>query len=281
MLPILLNLIRLSPKENILTIDPGVVIKFTGYGKFSVNGAIKAIGKKNTKIIFTSLNDDSASGDTNNNGTASTPGNADWAGLDFNGTASDIDNVLKNCEVRYCGQWYYSRSAALQISDCRIAMDSVMVNFSNVSALGIFGSANPEITNSQLYNLGNTPVYMDMFSNPTFAGNKVANLPRIGLRIRGGVINGIIPSRSFAGYDNITYIIEENMTVTDNLTIPAGLTFKGGAPWYIRGKLNVQGTIENPVVFTAQEDDMYGSPKGRAAKWEYNAREWGQLFCFL
>lgn len=248
---------------NVLNIDPGVVIKFYQYGKLTVNGAIKANGKKDSKIIFTSYNDDSASGDSNNNGTGSVPGNGDWGGIDYNGTASDVDNILKNCEIRYCGQWYYGRSAAIQITDCKVAMDSILVNFSNISALSIFGNANPVLTNSQLYNLGNTPIYMDLFSNPTLTGNKVANLPRIGIRIRGGEISGTIPVRSFAGYDNITYIIEEGMTVPNakELIIPSGVTFKGSGVWYIRGKLSIQGTTENPVVFTAQEDDQYGNPK--------------------
>jgi len=268
---------------NVLTIDPGVVIKFYQYGKLTVNGAIKAIGKKDNKIIFTSYNDDSASGDTNNNGTGSTPGNGDWGGIDYNGTASDIDNVLKNCEVRYCGQWYYSRNAAIQITDCKVAMDSILINFSNISALSIFGNANPVLTNSQLYNLSNTPIYMDMFSNPTFTGNKVANLPRIGLRIRGGDISGTIPVRSFAGYDNITYIIEETMTVSNTLTIPAGLTFKSGntsGRWNIQGKLDIQGTAENPVVFTAQEDDLYGNPKDLQINGQTGLNNYGSFFVF-
>jgi len=267
---------------NVLNIDPGVVIKFYQYGKLTINGAIKAIGKKDNKIIFTSYNDDSASGDTNNNGTGSIPGNGDWGGMDYNGTASDVDNVLKNCEVRYCGSWYYGRSAAIQITDCKVAMDSILINFSNVSALSIFGNANPVLTNSQLYNLGNTPIYMDLFSNPTFTGNKVANLPRIGLRIRGGAIEGTVPVRSFAGYDNITYIIEEEMTVpnTKELIIPAGLTFKSSGVWRIRGKLSVQGTTENPVVFTAQEDDQYGNPKDLQQNGNTTPGNGGSYFVF-
>ena len=267
---------------NVLTIDPGVVIKFYQYGKLTINGAIKAIGKKDNKIIFTSYNDDSASGDTNNNGTGSIPGNGDWGGMDYNGTASDVDNVLKNCEVRYCGEWYYGRSAAIQITDCKVAMDSILINFSNKSALSIFGNANPVLTNSQLYNLGNTPIYMDLFSNPTFTGNKVANLPRIGLRIRGGAIEGTVPVRSFAGYDNITYIIEEEMTVpnTKELIIPAGLTFKSSGVWRIRGKLSVQGTTGNPVVFTAQEDDQYGNPKDLQQNGNTTPGNGGSYFVF-
>jgi hypothetical protein len=274
---------RTVPQGRVLTIEPGVVIKLYQYGKLTVNGAIKAIGKKDNKIIFTSYNDDSASGDSNNNGTGTTPGNGDWGGIDYNGTASDVDNVLKNCEVRYCGQWYYGRSAAIQITDCKVAMDSILINFSNICALGIFGNANPEIKNSQLYNLGNAPVYMDLFANPTFGANiKIANLPRIGLLIRAGSIFGTVPARNFAGYNNITYIVEEELTVpnTKELIIPAGLTFKSSAPWRIRGKLLVQGTSGNPVVFTAQEDDLYGSPNDTQQNGNTTPGNSGNYFVF-
>jgi len=269
---------------NVVTIEPGVVIKFNQryYGYLSVSGAIKAIGKKDNKIIFTSIADDSAAGDTNNNGTSSVPTNYDWQGLDFTGTASDTENILKNCEIRYCGYYNYW-DGAIRITDCRVVMDSIKVNFSYRGALCIFGNANPEISNSQFYNLNEAPIYMDMFSNPTFLGNKVANLPRIGLRIRGGAISGTIPVRSFAGYDTISYIIEETMTITNPLVIPAGLTFKtgnSGGRWNIQGKLDIQGTAEKPVVFTTQEDDLYGNPKDLQQNGQAGLNNYGNYFVF-
>ena len=266
---------------NVVTIDPGVVIKFNQRysGYLTINGAIKAIGKDGNKIIFTSISDDSAGGDTNNNGTASTPTNYDWQGLDFSGTASDTENILKNCEIRYCGYPNYW-DGSIRMTDCRVVMDSIKVNFSYSGAMCIFGNANPVITNSQFYNLSNAPIYMDMFSNPTFTGNKVANLPRIGLRIRGQAISGTVPVRSFAGYDSISYIIEETMTVSDQLTIPAGLTFKGSGRWNIQGKLDIQGTVEKPVVFTTQEDDFYGSPKDMQQNGQTGLNNSGNYFVF-
>jgi hypothetical protein len=249
--------------DDVVSIDPGVVIKFTTNGTLAVNGAVKAVGKVNSKIIFTSIKDDSGAGDSNNNGTATTPAAGDWNGIEYSGTASDVNNILKNTEVRYCGNYYYYTKGALRMTDCRVVMDSIKVNFSNTCALGIFGNANPVITNSQFYNLANAPVYMDMFSNPTFSGsgNKIANTPRIGLLIRGQTIQGTVPIRSFAGYDTITYITEEALTITNQLTIPAGVSFKGPGIWYIKGKLDIQGTALKPVVFTTQEDDSFGNPK--------------------
>jgi hypothetical protein len=266
---------------NVVSIDPGIVIKFTSSGVLAVNGAVKALGKANNKIIFTSIKDDSGAGDSNNNGTATVPASGDWNGIEYSGTASDVDNILKNCEVRYCGNYYYYTKGAIRMSDCRVVMDSSKVNFSNSCALGIFGTANPEITNSQFYNLANAPIYMDMFSNPTFSGNKVANTPRIGLLIHGQAIQGTVPIRSFAGYDTITYIIEEVMTVNNSLTIPAGLTFKGNTRWDIVGRLDIQGTAQKPVVFTALEDDLYGSPKDLQQNGNTNPGNTGNYFNFV
>ena len=247
---------------NVVTIDPGVVLKFKSGASLVVNGALKAVGTKNKNIIFTSIHDDSASGDSNNNGTASTPGTSDWYGIEYSGTASDVDNILKNCEIRYLTNYYYSGRGAVRINSCRVVMDSTKVNFTNTCALGITGDANPLISNCQFYNLADAPIYMDAFASPVFSGNnKLANLPYIGIRLRGQEIKGVFPIRSFAGYDTISYILDEEMTVRDQLTIPVGLTFKGSGIWHIKGKLNINGTAQKPVVFTTMEDDAYGSPK--------------------
>jgi hypothetical protein len=247
---------------NIVTIDPGVVIKFSSGGSLMVNGGLKALGKAGSKIIFTSLNDDSAAGDTNNDGTGSTPGTSDWQGIDFSATADDSNNLLKNCEIRYVTYDYSSIRGAIRISSCRVVVDSTKVNFSNTCAFAILGDANPEISNCQFYNINDAPIYMDLFSNPVFSGNnQLANLLYTGIRLHGQEIKGTVPVRSFAGYDTITYIIQETMTVRDQLLIPAGLTFKGNGKWDIRGKLDIQGTAQKPVVFTTIEDDAYGNPK--------------------
>ena len=254
-------------QNNIVTIEPGIVLKFHNYGNqgILVNGALKAIGTKTEKIIFTSIQDDSAGGDTNNNGTGSVPGNSDWYGISFGGSASDDDNILRNCEVRYShntynGFWAY---APIGITDCRVVLDSVKINFAGHCGIGIFGNANPEIKNTSFWNIAWEPVYMDMFANPKFdENNTLANVANIALKLRPGVLSGTVPKRSFAGYNPITYAwFDDALTVNSELTIPAGLTFKGYGRWNISGKLNILGTADNPVVFTTAEDDAYGNPK--------------------
>lgn len=272
------NLLTIN-SGNIVSIDPGVVLKFTIYGGIVVNGGLKAIGRADNKIIFTSIHDDSALGDTNNNGTATTPDKGNWRGIDFAPMASDNDNILKNCEFRYVG--YYSAYGSVCINSCRVIIDSTLINFSNTNALAILGDANPEISNCKFYNLDDAPVYMDLFSNPVFSGsNSLVNVSLSGISIRGGELSGTIPIRSFAGIDTITYILKENITVRDQLVIPAGLTFKGNSVWNVRGKLNIQGTAQHPVVFTTFEDDAFGNPRDLQQNGNTKALNNGNYFIF-
>jgi parallel beta-helix repeat protein len=239
-----------------VTIPPGTVFKFDGYyGKLSVSGGLFADGTPGNKVIFTSIFDNSASGNTNFN-TGNDPIGNKWDGLEFFDASDDTFNQLDNTEVRYVRN-------SIRMTNCRVVLDSVLLNFSDGHALGIFGSADPQVTNCTFNNLGNAPVYMDMFANPTFSGNTVSNVARMGITIRGGTISGTVPVRSFAGVDNITYLITETIRVDDELNIPAGLTFKGvGSAYFdIYGTFNVQGTDIAPVVFTTLQDDAYGNPR--------------------
>ncbi|MBN2699445.1 MAG: dockerin type I repeat-containing protein [Bacteroidales bacterium] len=238
-----------------VTILPGTVFKFREYyGKLSVRGGFKADGSENNKIIFTSMYDNSASGNTNFN-TGADPTGYKWDGIQFFETSNDDLNTLDNCEVRYVNN-------SVRMTSCKVVMDSVLLNFSNNYAVSIFGDANPVITNCAFNNLGSAPVYMDLFASPVFSGNTIANVAYTGIIIHGGTISGSVPARSFAGYDSITYLVFEVLRIDDQLVIPAGLVFKGNGSAYfdIYGTLHVEGTEDNPVVFTALQDDAFGNP---------------------
>ncbi len=78
--------------DAMLTIEPGVVIKFMGansglYG----SGIILAQGTEHDPIIFTSFNDDSYAGDTNQNGTSTSPHAGDWGSVRLLKDGSKID----------------------------------------------------------------------------------------------------------------------------------------------------------------------------------------------
>lgn len=272
---------------NLVTIEPGVVIKFHNYWNqgILVNGGLRAVGTKTQKIIFTSIQDDSAGGDANNNGTGSVPGYDDWKGICFSNTSSDADNILKNCEIRYAGDGYLDgnyTNAPLAISSCKVLVDSVKINFSSRCGIAIFGDANPEIKNISINNINWEPIYMDMFANPTFGDNiTLANVANIAIKLKAGIVGGTVPKRSFAGYNPITYgWFDDALTVNEQLTIPAGLTFKGRGRWNINGKLNILGTPDNPVIFTTPEDDAFGNPKDGQQNGQAGYNQNGGYFVF-
>jgi len=142
-----------------LTLEPGVIIKFSTYRfiSFENGGTLHAIGNTGNAIYFTSYRDDyrqDTDGGGSSNGAA-----GDWGQLLFSGSVND---TLSNCIIRYGGRGgYYVTNA--------------MVNFTN---------SNPSLTYCQLDNGIDTLISITHNSNPS-----IHNCTLLFPRTKWGMVN--------------------------------------------------------------------------------------------
>jgi hypothetical protein len=96
----------------VLTLTPGRIVKFERHRYLSVSGTLIATGTLTNSITFTSIFDDTAGGDTNNDEGSTTPYAGSWSGIYLSGPGSA---VMEHCEVRYSGAYYYGEERAASI----------------------------------------------------------------------------------------------------------------------------------------------------------------------
>jgi hypothetical protein len=87
-----------------LQIQPGVIVKADEDGRLVINGGLQARGDGSQPIIFTSLHDDSAGGDTNQQLQEANAG--DWPGLEI-GAQADV--TLADATIRFARDGLFLR----------------------------------------------------------------------------------------------------------------------------------------------------------------------------
>ena len=203
-----------------LTIEPGTIIKIGTLGYISVNGTLIAQGTATDPIIFTSSKDDFYGGDTNGDGTASSPAPGNWKFIQFL-VGSDA-SVLSHAKVFYGGSNYGQISTV----GSSPTVGNLEILFSGMHGIHIDGNA-PIITGSIISRNGDAGIYVNS-GTPTINGNMITDNGEHGVRIISGTVT--TTDNVFSGnvdydlvYNNgsggtiIGNQIDHGVKVTDNI----------------------------------------------------------------
>ncbi len=241
------------PAGQTLTMQPGAMVKIDG--AIHVHGHLDARG-----VIFTSWEDDSIGGDSNNNGGATTPARGDWSIVELNGTA-----LIEDCKFRYGGRGgksVYHRNGTMTMRRC-------VVEHSLTDAL-LIGQADCIVTDSKFRQSGGIAINgMALRYIPQLLDNTATNCDG-GDYVR--ITNGVLNSTSGATVINRRSSLNQSGVlvlhgVTNVVSIQSGASLavsKGMILKFEHGRFHVsqdllaQGTAAEPIVFTSLEDDSFG-----------------------
>ncbi|MBA4312997.1 MAG: hypothetical protein C0417_10245 [Chlorobiaceae bacterium] len=276
------------PVGNSLTINKGVVIKgYSNYQRIVVQGKLTANATPDSMIVITSAKDDNFGnpGDSNKDGTQTTPNKGDWGGIVFE-QGSDTTSILNYCRFQYASlpsSYYNTR----YIGGGTVTTVGTHPTISNCilkdTYYGIyaFQSSRPKIINDTIINTTYTPIALSVSADPIFSGVHFINTTWTALGIVGENLgfNGTIRKRNVAGYDNITYVLLEDLTVNPgtNMTIDPGVIIKvNGVGIYVNGGFRAKGTAaDGQIVFTSLKDDNFGNPGDTNGDGAATSPTWG------
>lgn len=252
-----------------LTVSPGNVLKFGDYVSLNIKGVLVANGSISENIVFTSLRDDNAKGDTNGDGTITAPETGKWYGINFENESADSENLMRHCIIRYGG---YDYRGGVNTYHASPTIDSC--SFAN-NYFGIFlsGVSKPVISNTTIGSSSMTPLAMSFEADPVLNNNVLSFSDNAydAIGIIGGYMsaNGTLKVRSFTDVPNITYYLLNEIIIPENitLTINKGITIKSfnhDGRWdkriIVYGNLIADATAGEVINFTSARDDNYGYP---------------------
>lgn len=260
-----------------LTIDPSVVVKsYSSSHRITVKGLLTCDGDSGSEIVFTSVKDDTHGNplDTNKDGTQTVPAVNDWSGIVFEST-SDPSSIIDYNIIKYASlssTFYNTR----YIYDGAITLENASPTISNCEIKDVdfgiysFQSSNPIISNNLITNAAKTPIALSVSSDPTFSDNVFLNANWTALGIIGENIglDGVIKKRDVAGYENITYLLLEDLIINAGtyVNVEPGIVIKFLATGiFNRGGFSADGLIlgekaYDEIIFTSLKDDNFGNP---------------------
>lgn len=208
-----------------MTIESGTVIKFLPdhlnrrYNGILVSGGGKIIanGTSAAPIIFTSYYDDTAHGDTNDDGANTAPTGGDWRGLIFDNDDSELSLV----EVWYGGNVYESYGALEARNQSQLSMSDSIIQYSGVSGLRLNEPVSVDISNLTISDSADFGLYSTVSGSVITMGNVVFrdNSDGIATLSAGNTIS--LENLSFSGNAPVVELV--GTSIASDATWPVGL----------------------------------------------------------
>ena len=240
----------------ILTVHPDAYVKAYPGVSFTINGTLNVIGTSGNPAIFTSIEDDTAGGDTNANGpSVGTPG--DWAGIRFTSTAGA--SSLSWADIRFGGSGGYT-NVYLQGADVTLA--NCTLRDSSRQGMNLTGTSLPTVSGCAFENNAGVAINAaKMDGVPLFSGNSATGNAGDYL-----LVTSPSPTANVSivkdNYPNGALVLNSGCTVPTGVTMALGvgvvLKLPTNSTITVNGTLDATGSASEPVVFTDLADDDWG-----------------------